>query len=132
MHTLSISDMLTITVLANDIIYDNLYYVNIFQNTHLTAYGETHLYAPPKVFIQSSINFTQLLESRTRDSCGKEIGKQNIKGQKQTNTTRIHITRIMRYTHRWWYINGRIRPPPKYNTKVPITYIPCNISYKVI
>ena len=33
--------MLTITILANNIIYGNLYYVNLFQNTHLTAYGET-------------------------------------------------------------------------------------------
>ena len=45
-HTLSISNMLTITILANDIIYDNLYYVNIFQNTHIAAYGETHAYTP--------------------------------------------------------------------------------------
>ena len=45
-HTLSIINMLTITILANDIIYDNLYYVNIFQNAHVAAYGGTHAYTP--------------------------------------------------------------------------------------
>ena len=40
--------MLTITILANDITYDNLYYVNIFQNTHVAAYGEIHMHTPPK------------------------------------------------------------------------------------
>ena len=38
--------MLNITILANAIIYDNLYYVNIFQNTHIAAYGETYVYTP--------------------------------------------------------------------------------------
>ena len=42
--------MLTITILANDIIYDNLYHVNIFQNTHVAAYGRTHMHTPPKSF----------------------------------------------------------------------------------
>ena len=32
--------------------------VNIFQNAHIAAYVETHAYIPPKVFIQSWINFT--------------------------------------------------------------------------
>ena len=58
--------MLTITILANDIIYDNLYYVNIFQNTPVAAYGKTHTHTSPKVFIQSWINFTQLVERKTR------------------------------------------------------------------
>ena len=47
-HTLSISNMLTITILANNIIFGNLYYVNIFQNTHLATYDETHMHTPPK------------------------------------------------------------------------------------
>ena len=42
--------MLTITILANNMIYGNLYHVTIFQNTHLAAYGETHMYTPPKNF----------------------------------------------------------------------------------
>ena len=40
--------MLTITILANDTIYDNLYYANIFQNTHVAACDETHMHTPPK------------------------------------------------------------------------------------
>ena len=56
--------MLNITILANDIIYDNLYHVNIFQNAHIAAYGETHMHTPPKVFIQLWINFTQLVKSK--------------------------------------------------------------------
>ena len=68
--------MLTITILTNDIVYDNLYYVNIFQNTHVAAYGRTHMHKPPKVFIQSWINFTQLAESKTRGYVNKEIGIQ--------------------------------------------------------
>ena len=39
--------ILTSTILANDIICDNLYYVNIFQSTHITAYGETHMHTSP-------------------------------------------------------------------------------------
>ena len=79
--------MLTIIILANDIIYDNLYYVNIFQNTHIAAYGETHMHTPPNIFIHSWINFTQLVESKTRGYVNKEIGIQNIKDGKQTKTT---------------------------------------------
>ena len=63
--------MLTITILANDIIYDNLYYVHIFQNTHVAAYDETYMHTPPKVLIQSWINVTQLVESKTRGLCGQ-------------------------------------------------------------
>ena len=68
-HTLSTSNMLTITILANNMIY-NLYHENIFQNIHLAAYGETHMHTPPKVFIQLWINATQLAESKTRGICG--------------------------------------------------------------
>ena len=42
--------MLIITILANDVIYDNLHYVNIFQNTHVAAYGGTHMHTHPKSF----------------------------------------------------------------------------------
>ena len=63
--------MLTITILANNVIYGNLYYINIFQNTHLAAYDETHMHNPPKVFIQSWINVTKLVESKTRGICGQ-------------------------------------------------------------
>ena len=42
--------MLNINILANGIIYDNLYHVNIFQNAHIAAYGETHMHTPPKSF----------------------------------------------------------------------------------
>ena len=49
-HTLSIYHMLNITILANDILYDNSYHVNIFQNANIVAYGKTHMYAPPKSF----------------------------------------------------------------------------------
>ena len=58
--------MLTITILANDIIYDNLYYVNIFENIHIAAYGKTHIQTPPKVFIQLWKKVTQLIERKTR------------------------------------------------------------------
>ena len=51
--------MLNIATLANDILYDNLYHVNIFQNAHITAYGKTHMKSPPKVIIQLWIIFTQ-------------------------------------------------------------------------
>ena len=57
--------MLTIPILASDIIYDNLNYVNIFQNTHVAAYGKTHMHTPPKVFIQLWINVMKLVESKT-------------------------------------------------------------------
>ena len=49
-HTLSIYHMLNITILADDIIYDNLYHVNIFQNAHIAAYGQTHMHTPLKSF----------------------------------------------------------------------------------
>ena len=42
--------MLNITILANNFIYINLYYVNIFQNAHIAAYDETHMHTPPKSF----------------------------------------------------------------------------------
>ena len=71
--------MLTITILVNDIIYDNLYHVNIFQKAHIAAYGEKHEISPQKFFIQSWINFTQLVKSKTRGYVNKEIGIQNIK-----------------------------------------------------
>ena len=32
------------------ILYDNLYYVNIFQNTYITVYGKTHMHTSPKSF----------------------------------------------------------------------------------
>ena len=38
--------MFDITILVSDIIYDNLYHVNIFQNAHIAAYGETHADTP--------------------------------------------------------------------------------------
>ena len=62
--------MLNITILANNMIYGNLYHINIFQNTHLAAYDKTHMHTPPKVFIQLWINVTQLAESKTRSICG--------------------------------------------------------------
>ena len=49
-HTLSSSNMLNITILANYIIYGNLYHINIFQNTHLAACDITHMHTPPKCF----------------------------------------------------------------------------------
>ena len=54
--------MLNITILANNFIYINLYSVNIFQNAHIAAYGETHAYTP-QVFIQLWINSTKLVKS---------------------------------------------------------------------
>ena len=42
--------MLNITILANNMICGNLYHVNIFKNTHLAAYDERHMHAPPKSF----------------------------------------------------------------------------------
>ena len=42
--------MLNITILANDIIYANLYQVHIFQNVHIAAYDEIHMHSPPKSF----------------------------------------------------------------------------------
>ena len=62
--------MLAITILANNMINGNLYHINIFQNTHLTAYDKPHMHTPPKVFIQLWINVTQLAESKTRGICG--------------------------------------------------------------
>ena len=75
-HTLSTSAMLNITILANNMIYGNLYHVNIFQNTHLAAYDETHMHAPNKVLIQLGINV------KLGVNVDKEIGIHNIKGQK--------------------------------------------------
>ena len=49
-HTLPTSNMLNITILANNVIYGNLYHVNIFQNTHLTPSDETHMHTPSKSF----------------------------------------------------------------------------------
>ena len=49
-HTLSIYHMLNLTILANDIIYDKLYYIHIFQNAHIAAYDEIHMHTPPKSF----------------------------------------------------------------------------------
>ena len=79
--------MLTITILTNNIIYDNLHYLNIFQNTQIAAYGKTHMLTPPKGFIQSWINVTQLVERKMRSHVNKEIGIQNIKGWKGINAT---------------------------------------------
>ena len=74
----------------------------------------------PKVFIQSWISVTQLGKRKTRGYVNQEIGIQNINTfllrYTIRNKTRIYITRIRKYTHRWWYINKRIRPPPKYNS----------------
>ena len=42
--------MLNITILTNNVLYGNLYHVNIFQNTHLAAYDKTHMHTPPKTF----------------------------------------------------------------------------------
>ena len=64
--TLSTSKMLTSTILANNMIYGNLYHITIFQNTHLVAYDKTYMHTPPKVFIQLWRNVTQLAESKTR------------------------------------------------------------------
>ena len=50
--------MLNITILANDIIYANLYQVHIFQNAHIAAYDKIHMHKPPKVFIQLWIKHT--------------------------------------------------------------------------
>ena len=69
-NTLSTSNMLTITNLANYIIYGNLYHINIFQNTHLAAYDITHMHTPPKIFIQLWMNVTQMAEIKTRGLCG--------------------------------------------------------------
>ena len=60
-----ISNMLTITILANDIISDNLYQINIFQNAHIATYDETCRHTPPKVFIQLWIIVTQLVKRKT-------------------------------------------------------------------
>ena len=51
-HTLSKYHMLNSTILANDIIYEKLYLVNMLQNVHIAAYGEIHMHTPPKVFDQ--------------------------------------------------------------------------------
>ena len=48
-HTSSTSNMLTITILANYIIYGNLYHIT-FQNTHLAAHDVTHMHTSPKSF----------------------------------------------------------------------------------
>ena len=71
--------MLNITILANNIIYNNLYHVKIFQNAHIAAYGETHMHTTPNSLIQSWINFTQLVKSKTRGYEDQEIGMQKIK-----------------------------------------------------
>ena len=42
--------MLKITILANNMMYGNLYDINIFQNTHLAAYDTMHMHMPPKGF----------------------------------------------------------------------------------
>ena len=105
--------MLTITILANDIMNDNLYYVNIFQNTHVAAYGKTHMHTPPKVFIQLWINVTQLVESKTRASCGQRDRPTKYKMTKCNKNPWIYNTMTMTNTDRWWYINRRIRCPTK-------------------
>ena len=42
--------MLNFTILANDIKYNKVYYVYIFQNAHIAAYGEIHMHTSPKSF----------------------------------------------------------------------------------
>ena len=49
-HTLSKYHMRHLTILANDIIYDRLYWVHICQNAHKAAYDEKHMHTPPKSF----------------------------------------------------------------------------------
>ena len=66
---------------------------------------------PQKGFIQSWINVTQLAESKPRGICVKRNRHtQYKKDRKQTNTTWIYTTRIIKYIHRWWYINRGLIP----------------------
>ena len=85
--------MLIITILAIDILCDNLYYVNVFQNTHIAAYGKTHMHTSPKVFIKSWINVTQLVKRKTRGYVNQEIGIQNIKVLKR-NKYHMNIVKV--------------------------------------
>ena len=66
---------------------------------------------PPKVFIQSWISVTQLVKRKTRGYVNKEIAMQNIKVSKIPYE--YTLQELMKYTHRWWCINRRIRPPTK-------------------
>ena len=53
---------------------------------------------PQKVFIQSWINFTQMVKSKTWGYVNKEIGIQNIKRWKKINTTGIYTMRTIENT----------------------------------
>ena len=72
--------MLTIPILANNIICDNLYYVNILKNTHITAYSKTHIHTPPQNFHPIMDKFHTIGKKKTRGYVCQEIGIQNIKG----------------------------------------------------
>ena len=83
--------MHTTTILANDIIYNNLYHVNIFQNTHLAAYSRTHMHTPPKSFHPIMKKCHTTSRKKTRGYVNKEIGIQNMKGGKgNTHHMGIH------------------------------------------
>ena len=71
--------MLDLTILDNDIIYNNLYHVNIFQNAHLVAYGETHMHTPPKSVHPIMDKLHTMGKNKTRGYVDQEIGIQNIK-----------------------------------------------------
>ena len=62
--------MLNITILANNSIYGNLYYVNIFQNTHLVACDETYMHTPPKSFHPIMDKCHIIGRNKTRGICG--------------------------------------------------------------
>ena len=75
--------MLNIPSLANDIKYDKVCYVYIFQNTHIVAYDEIHMHTPPKkVFIQAWRKLTQMANAKPGVNVNKETGTQNITKRK--------------------------------------------------
>ena len=61
--------MLNIPFLANNIKYDKVCYVYIFQNTHIVAYDEIHMHTPPKSFHPSMEKTHTNGQKQTRGTC---------------------------------------------------------------
>ena len=97
-HTLSIYYMLNITILANGITWNNLYQVNIFQNAHIAAYGETHMHTPQS-FHPIVDKFHTIGKKKNPGRCESRNRHTKYKRRKINYTTWIYIIRTIGNTN---------------------------------
>ena len=84
-----------------------------------------HMHTPPKSF-HPSVDKTHTTGKEAKQGVyvKKEIGTQNTTKKIWRN---IHYKDHRKETKRWWYIDSRIRPPPK-KPIIPTTYTLCYIK----